>query len=124
MPGSFSDHSANERTLLAWIRTGIAVTAFGFLVEKFTLFLDYLKLALHQHGKVAGGSGAAVVGVILIALGATSFIFATIRFVAINRALDAKFEPGKYFGLSAIFLGVVLGAVGIFLTIYLALQIP
>ena len=124
MPGSFSDHSANERTLLAWIRTGIAVTAFGFLVEKFTLFLDYLKLALHQHAKVAGGSGASVVGVILIALGAVSFIVATIRFAAINRALDAEVETGKHFGLSAIFLGVVLGVVGIFLTIYLALQIP
>ena len=124
MPGSFSDHSANERTLLAWIRTGIAVTAFGFLVEKFTLFLDYLKLVLHQHAKVAGGSGAAVVGVILIALGAVSFIVATIRFTAINRALDAEVEIGKHFGLSAIFLGVVLGVVGIFLTIYLALQIP
>ena len=37
----FGDHSANERTLLAWIRTGIAIMAFGFLVEKFTLFLNF-----------------------------------------------------------------------------------
>jgi putative membrane protein len=38
IPG-FSDHAANERTFLAWIRTGIAVIAFGFVMEKFNLFL-------------------------------------------------------------------------------------
>jgi inner membrane protein YidH len=36
---SFSDHAANERTFLAWVRTGIAVIAFGFVIEKFNLFL-------------------------------------------------------------------------------------
>ncbi len=36
----YSDHAANERTFLAWVRTGIAVIAFGFVVEKFNLFLD------------------------------------------------------------------------------------
>ena len=35
----YSDHAANERTFLAWVRTGIAVIAFGFVVEKFNLFL-------------------------------------------------------------------------------------
>jgi uncharacterized membrane protein YidH (DUF202 family) len=32
---SFSDHAANERTFLAWVRTGIAVIALGFVIEKF-----------------------------------------------------------------------------------------
>ncbi|HET8995258.1 MAG TPA: DUF202 domain-containing protein, partial [Acetobacteraceae bacterium] len=36
---NFSDHAANERTFLAWIRTAIAIMAFGFLVAKFNLFL-------------------------------------------------------------------------------------
>ena len=34
----YSDHAANERTFLAWLRTGIAVIAFGFVIEKFNLF--------------------------------------------------------------------------------------
>jgi uncharacterized membrane protein YidH (DUF202 family) len=38
---NFRDHSANERTFLAWVRTSIAVMAFGFLVEKFDLFLEF-----------------------------------------------------------------------------------
>ena len=35
----FSDHAANERTFLAWVRTAIAVIAFGFVIEKFNLFV-------------------------------------------------------------------------------------
>src|SRR4029077_15747584 len=35
----YSDHAANERTFLAWVRTGLAVLAFGFVIEKFNLFI-------------------------------------------------------------------------------------
>ncbi len=31
----YTDHAANERTFLAWVRTGIIVIAFGFIIEKF-----------------------------------------------------------------------------------------
>jgi putative membrane protein len=34
----YTDHAANERTFLAWVRTGIAVIAFGFVIEKFNPF--------------------------------------------------------------------------------------
>jgi putative membrane protein len=37
----YSDHAANERTFLAWVRTAIAVMAFGFVIERFDLFLRY-----------------------------------------------------------------------------------
>ena len=40
MINRYTDHAANERTYLAWVRTAIAVMAFGFLVEKFDLFLE------------------------------------------------------------------------------------
>jgi putative membrane protein len=36
---NFTEHSANERTFLAWIRTAIAVIGFGFVLEKFNLFI-------------------------------------------------------------------------------------
>ena len=42
----YSDHAANERTFLAWVRTGIAVIAFGFVIEKFNLFLLKFNLFL------------------------------------------------------------------------------
>ena len=37
----YSDHAANERTFLAWVRTAIAVMAFGFVIERFDLFLKF-----------------------------------------------------------------------------------
>lgn len=34
------DHLANERTLLAWVRTSIGIMAFGFVVFEFSLFIS------------------------------------------------------------------------------------
>ena len=39
MIGDYRDHAANERTFLAWIRTAIAVIAFGIVIEKLNLFM-------------------------------------------------------------------------------------
>jgi inner membrane protein YidH len=39
LTGNFTEQSANEQTFLAWIRTAIAVIAFGFVLEKFNLFI-------------------------------------------------------------------------------------
>ena len=40
MIANYTNHAANERTFLAWIRTGLAVAAFGFFLIKLNLFLD------------------------------------------------------------------------------------
>ena len=42
MPSESSDHLANERTFLAWIRTSISVVVFGFVVAKFGITLREL----------------------------------------------------------------------------------
>jgi putative membrane protein len=42
---TLSDHLAAERTLLAWIRTGLALMGFGFVVARFGLFLQQLQIA-------------------------------------------------------------------------------
>lgn len=41
----FSDHAASERTFLASLRTAITVMAFGFMLERFDLFLAYTRCA-------------------------------------------------------------------------------
>jgi putative membrane protein len=40
MIARYTDHAANERTFLAWIRTGLAVAAFGFLLVKLNVLFD------------------------------------------------------------------------------------
>jgi len=42
---SLNDYLAAERTLLAWIRTGLALMGFGFVVARFGLFLRQLEAA-------------------------------------------------------------------------------
>src|SRR5579864_54635 len=46
--GALSDYLAAERTLLAWIRTGLALMGFGFVVARFGLFLQQLQLLQHS----------------------------------------------------------------------------
>src|SRR6202012_4941228 len=47
-----SDHLANERTFLAWIRTSIGIMAFGFVVVRFSLFVKQLTLILNKDSQV------------------------------------------------------------------------
>jgi putative membrane protein len=58
---NYTDHSANERTFLAWIRTGLAVAAFGFFFGKLDVSADAADGAtLHQLTEVPAGAFAAV----------------------------------------------------------------
>lgn len=94
MIGGYSDHAANERTYLAWVRTGIAITAFGFVIEKFNLFI--LTVAATATGDAAqrtqlsglAGRVGRYDGLALIAGGVALVVLATVRFIRITRFLD------------------------------------
>lgn len=66
---SASDHLANERTFLAWIRTSIAMMGLGFVVVKFTLFIKQLSLVLTDTIVLPGKRYSSVIGVLLVAVG-------------------------------------------------------
>ncbi len=90
----YSDHAANERTFLAWVRTGIAVIAFGFVIEKFNLFvLTILSSAPADAAhwlrldKLSGPLGR-YGGPALIFLGLALVVVATARFIRTGRLLD------------------------------------
>ena len=86
----FSDHAANERTYLAWVRTAIAVMAFGFLVEKFDLFLAVAARTLGGHVPTALNRLVGdVSGLLLIVLGGAMLVMATMRYRQVGRDIDA-----------------------------------
>ena len=90
---NFSDHSANERTFLAWVRTSIAVMAFGFLVEKFDLFLELAAAgrALSLPGQKFGN----IAGLAFIVLGTAMVGIAAARFVITAKNIDREdLRPG------------------------------
>jgi putative membrane protein len=87
----FRDHAANERTLLAWIRTGIALMAFGFAIARFGLFLREISRAgapLSPGREHAVGSGW--FGVVLVLLGLVTNLAAMVRYFQVRRALQER----------------------------------
>lgn len=89
---SFSDHAANERTFLAWVRTGIAVIALGFVIEKFDLFVLALARTAGlgqqlQIERLAGPLGR-FEGLAFIGGGIALIVLATVRFARTTALID------------------------------------
>ena len=110
---NFSDHAANERTFLAWVRTAIAVMAFGFIVEKFDLFLEIAAPSLaNRTVSVPGQEFGNIAGLALIVLGTAMVAIAAIRFLTIAKAIDSEKldrAPGSRVDLTLAALLVLLG---------------
>ena len=90
-PNLLRDRLANERTFLAWLRTGIAITSLGFVVARFDIFLQQLVELNPQPtsaGEAATQSDAAIpIGVILVIAGPVIVVMAAIRYLHTERAL-------------------------------------
>jgi putative membrane protein len=110
---NFRDHSANERTFLAWVRTSIAVMAFGFLVEKFDLFLEVAAPSLAGRTlSLPGQKFGNAAGLTLIVLGTAMVAIAAIRFRSTAKTIDSDEQlpgPGSRIDLALAGLLVLLG---------------
>lgn len=90
----YSDHAANERTFLAWLRTGIAVIAFGFVIEKFNLFVltianaNALDAEHRLQLERLSGPLSRYEGLALILFGIVLIVLAAARFVRTEQLLD------------------------------------
>jgi putative membrane protein len=100
---------AAEQNLLAWIRTGVSMMGFGFVVSRFGIFLQ--EVALATHGPPRSTTWSLGFGVALILLGVAVNLFAALEFRAIVRRIEsgeAYRAPRWSLGLvSAILLGVL-----------------
>lgn len=70
-----NDHLANERTYLAWVRTGIGIMAFGFVVVKFSLFVKQIGFVLQTKISAPSHGYSSIIGIILVALGTLAIFF-------------------------------------------------
>jgi putative membrane protein len=116
---SASDYLAAERTFLAWIRTGLALMGFGFVVARFGLFLQEVRIVEPGLQSRASGGHSVWFGTALIVTGVLVDIFACWHHVNLVRQLnrgESEFtKPSK----ASIGLAVFLALVGVAMAIYL-----
>jgi putative membrane protein len=109
---------AAERTLLAWVRTGLAVMGLGFVVARFGLFL---RIARGQP-EAPGHLGSTLIGVALVLLGSTTTALAAWQHMRFCRDLAVNERPPHYWIGLALWFSLALAATGAILAIYLLLR--
>ncbi|MEO8821899.1 MAG: DUF202 domain-containing protein [Ginsengibacter sp.] len=90
--GNITDHLANERTFLAWMRTSIGIMAFGFVVVKFSLFVKRISLLLGKSYVAPTHGYSAIVGIVLVLIGTITIIFYYVRY----RQSEKQISEGTY----------------------------
>jgi putative membrane protein len=112
---------AAERTLLAWLRTGLTIIALGFVVSRFGLFVRLLATQSPASASASQSSISAALGVAFVIAGSLAILGAAIqhrRFVATLPQADL---PQAYSRAFALLLSLVVAALGIALAGYLLL---
>lgn len=93
MPEPVSDprvYFAAERTMLAWLRTGITIMAFGFVVARFGLFLRLLQA---QGGAALPHPVSPVLGAALVLLGVLATAGGTLQYQRFARTVPPRDRP-------------------------------
>ena len=111
-------HQANERTMLAWVRTGIALMAFGFAIARFGLFLRQVASIGQVPHLPEHGLGSAWVGAALVATGMVANLLATVRYAQIRRAIE-RGDVGAPNATLVYAVGATATLIGIAMTVLL-----
>jgi putative membrane protein len=115
-----SDHLANERTFLAWVRTGLATITFGFVLERLPIPAP-LAAGKTQPGLVCWAPFSAIVGISLTVLGLVMLGLALLNFLHIRANIDRDaFHPPIRF---VVLLTILASLIGLFLAMYLILTV-
>ena len=104
-----TDTLANERTLLAYLRTALAFIAFGFVIARFELFTR--EISIIAHARVPGEASTAF-GFAVAAAGIAVGLYGSFRYVATDRGL----HRGVVVAMpqwSAIVCGAIVAAIGV-----------
>jgi putative membrane protein len=102
---------ANERTLLAWLRTGLSLVTFGFVIAKTAIWLNVNDAGLVHTGR------ATRIGTAFIFLGVAAETIGLMRYLRVKNALLARREVPTG-ATEVIFLAVVAALLGALLGVY------
>ncbi len=101
---------AAERTLLAWQRSAIALMGFGFVVERFGLFLQ---MVAHLPESGSQRSVSLSLGVLLLLLGAAVALISARQFRQVVKNLDPVVVPPGYWTHVGVALNVAIAVIAV-----------
>jgi putative membrane protein len=107
---------AAERTLLAWQRTAIALMGFGFVVERFGLFL---RMVTQQPLSASQRGFSLWLGVALLLMGGVVAALSALQFRRVLQGLGEKEIPRGYWTQLGVWLNFLLAAVALALAVHL-----
>ncbi len=110
---------AAERTLLAWTRTSLTLMAFGFMIERFSLFIFMLS---PEKSEPFHRNLSFWVGIAFILLGTITSATAISQYHAILRSLKSVEIPQNYRVNTGVVTNIIITVLGILLMIYLSLH--
>ncbi len=104
---------AAERTLLAWLRTGLTIIAIGVVLARFGLFLELLMAQAPEEATHPDVRGSAILGVAFVVLGALGIVAAVIQHRRFVATLPERDLPAEYSRVWAVGLSLAVAALGL-----------
>lgn len=111
---------AAERTLLAWNRTIISLMAFGFLIERFGLFVH---MAGREEVKLFQREISSYIGTAFIVLSVVLSILSILQYKRVLKTLRPVEIPENYHVWSSVWANALVGLMGSVLVFYIFLGI-
>jgi putative membrane protein len=120
---SYTDHAANERTYLAWVRTALALLAFGLLVERFDLYSRSLSDPSHSASDPGVSAVGRTAGLGLILLGVLVLSISSYRYLKFKQLIASREKRDFRASHTDLVLVGLVGTVGLAMSAYVVAQL-